>query len=290
MSDVSALTGRTLTDASAFRVVVDTGIRPYDFETMSRDTRDRGADDRPSADERVRAISTVHERIRTEYSGYQASGRKRRAWAVDNPGNRQINAELSLALRSAASLELRGTGSILEVGCGSGTWLRELAADAESSRLYGVDLLEDRLETARRLLSGAHYAQADGRSLPFGSNEFALVLLINVLQDLSREDGYRVLAECRRVLAPEGLLLIYALRLPNPFNRYTRRIARRDISLPATSRPITLLPPFSRRLGRLAPVAYPVLARISPLRSHRLWSYRKPGRDTMADAAGEPRA
>lgn len=268
-------------------MVADTGVTLYDLETMSHDTRDRGDDGQPSADDSVRTVSTMHERIRAEYSGYQASDRKRRAWAVANPGNRQINAELSLALRSAASSELRGTGSILEVGCGSGTWLRELAADAEASRLHGVDLLEDRLEAAQLSLPGAHYAQADGRSLPFESNEFALVLLINVLQDLSREDGYRVLAECRRVLAPEGLLLIYALRLPNPFNRYTRRIARRDISLPATSRTITSLPPLTRRLGRLAPVAYPVLARVSPLRSHRLWSYRKPGRDTMTDAAGD---
>jgi hypothetical protein len=72
------------------------------------------------------------------------------------------------------------------------------------------------------------------------------------------------------------MLMIYDPRVPNPFNRSTRSIHRRDISLPVGSRTITLLPQIARRLGSRAPRLYPMLARIVPLRSHRLWWYRKP--------------
>jgi glycosyltransferase involved in cell wall biosynthesis len=132
------------------------------------------------------------------------------------------------------------------------------------------------VDQARQLLPGAHFVSADARALPFATDRFAVARLLNVLQDLSPVDGARVLADCHRVLAPGGLMLIYGLRMPNPFNTHTRRVARHDEGLPAESRTITLAAPIARRLGRAAPVLYPALARVPVLRSHRLWSYRKP--------------
>jgi ubiquinone/menaquinone biosynthesis C-methylase UbiE len=218
----------------------------------------------------------VDERIEAAYSGYHASERKRRAWDSANPGNRASHLELAAAMRSLAAEQLAGAGAILDVGCGTGGWLHELSADVEEARLYGADLLPGRLELAKRNVPGANYVHADARELPFEDGRFALILLFTVLGDLPGPDSDRVVAECDRVLAPGGMLMIYDPRVPNPFNRSTRSIHRHDIALPVSSRTITLLPQIARRLGSRAPRLYPMLARIVPLRSHRLWWYRKP--------------
>jgi ubiquinone/menaquinone biosynthesis C-methylase UbiE len=222
----------------------------------------------------------IDERIEAAYSGYHASERKRRAWDAANPGNRASHLELADAVRSLAAAALAGDGAILDVGCGTGGWLHELSADVDPARLYGADLLPSRLEHAKRNVPGANYVHADARELPFEDGRFALILLFTVLGDLpAGPDPDRVVAECDRVLAPGGMLMIYDPRFPNPFNRSTRSIHRRDIALPVSSRTITLLPQIARRLGARAPRLYPVLARIVPLRSHRLWWYRKPAAD-----------
>lgn len=232
--------------------------------------------ERPSGGE-TPAAPEIDKRIEAAYTGYHASDRKRKAWDATNPGNRASHLELAAAVRTLAAAELAGSGAILDVGCGTGGWLHELSADVDQARLYGVDLLPSRLEPAKQNVPGANYAHADARELPFEDGRFALVLLFTVLLDLPPgPDGGRVVNECERVLAPGGLLLIYEPRVPNPFNRSIRPIHRRDIPLAVGSRTITLLPAIGRRLGRAAPRFYPLLAGIPPLRTHRLWWYRKP--------------
>lgn len=209
------------------------------------------------------------------YSRYERSARKRRAWS-DNPGNRAAHDELKRALGRLGAPELEGGGPVLDVGCGTGAWIRELSAQVDPDRLYGLDAIAGRLALARQAVPAAHFAHADARDLPFDDGAFALVLLFTVLTDMpSVEDVRRVVAESRRVLRPGGLLAIYEPRVPNPFNSATRAIHTRDLALPVRSRTLTLLPPLARRLGRRTPQLYPLLASIAPLRTHRLWWHRK---------------
>lgn len=70
-------------------------------------------------------------------------------------------------------------------------------------------------------------------------------------------------------------MIWYHFRYNNPTNPnvrgMTKRLIRRffpDFRMKLHS--ITLLPPLARRLGRLTPVLYPVLAAIPPLRTHYL--------------------
>lgn len=205
-----------------------------------------------------------------------ASTQGRRAWASDNPGNRAARAELLAALLETAGPWLAGEEALLDCGCGSGWLLAELAAAGVASRrLHGVDTDTARVAAASRRVPGAEIRVADAAELPYPDSSFGVVFHIVSLSSMGSQRSLRAtLAETRRVLAPDGAIVVYELRMPNPLNRSTRRLRRGDLAaaeLPVTcSRSLTLLPPLGRRLGRLTPLLHPPLSRVPALRSHRL--------------------
>jgi glycosyltransferase involved in cell wall biosynthesis/SAM-dependent methyltransferase len=219
-------------------------------------------------------------RVQRAYDRYAGSARKQRSWAAENPGNVAIRRELvgaALALAKPALADAADSREILDVGCGSGWWLAELAARPElGTELHGLDVLPDRVQAARRRVPGAAIEVGDARALPYGDGRFGVVTLFTVLSSLANARGASLaLREARRVLAPGGVLLIWEPRFPNPLNRgtllITRRLAQAALAgLQLTVREITLLPPLARRLGPRTETLYPRLARIAPLRSHRL--------------------
>jgi ubiquinone/menaquinone biosynthesis C-methylase UbiE len=223
------------------------------------------------------------DRIAGTWGRYGASARKRRAWSSRNPGNAAIREELVTALLDVASEPLAGTAPILDVGCGAGWWLRRLAAAGVApGRLYGVDLQQRSVESARKAVPGATVATADARALPYPPGRFGLVTLIVVLSSLSdRAARGTAIAEAARVLAPGGVLAIWDLRWPS-HNRQVRALRRGPTlaalaaaGLQADTRTLTLAPPLARSLHGLSPRVYPVLAGIPGLRSHRLFVGRK---------------
>lgn len=169
-------------------------------------------------------------------------------------------------------------GEILDLGCGTGWLLEALAREGvEPPRLHGVEALAARAEAAARRVPGAQVRTADARDLPYESDRFGLVALVTVLSSMPDEAAVAAaLREARRVAAPTGVVLVYEARLPNPLNRRTRLVSRRELEEglgPATEqRSLTGLPPLGRRLGRAAPRLYPLLARVAP--THRLTAHR----------------
>jgi SAM-dependent methyltransferase len=202
------------------------------------------------------------------------------AWSATNPGNRAARAELRAAVLGAAESQLRGNGALLDCGCGYGWLLAALVeAGAEPRRLHGVDRDPERVEAAARRVPGAAVLAADARQLPFPDGEFAVVFQLLSLSSFgSPRSVGDALAESRRVLAPNGLLLVYEQRLPNPFNPSTRWLRRADLRAAGLevrgARSLTLFPPLGRRLGALTPALHPRLSRLPPLRSHRLLACR----------------
>jgi 23S rRNA (guanine745-N1)-methyltransferase len=89
--------------------------------------------------------------------------------------------------------------AVLDVGCGEGFWLAALAAAREIDG-HGVDLSVPAIDLAARSHPGSGWwvVNAD-RGLPFADGSFDLVLSIT---------ARRPAAELRRVLAPEGRLLV----------------------------------------------------------------------------------
>ncbi|MBI5503458.1 MAG: class I SAM-dependent methyltransferase [Deltaproteobacteria bacterium] len=116
---------------------------------------------------------------------------------------------LSSVLSAAA---LKSADRLLDVGCGSGDLLAAAAILEPGALLYGIDPDEDALELASRKIYGTLQSvelhQAVAESLPFESDFFDIVTATLMVGSLSLTQRREMLAECFRVLAPGGRLLI----------------------------------------------------------------------------------
>ncbi|MBI3933728.1 MAG: methyltransferase domain-containing protein [Acidobacteria bacterium] len=95
---------------------------------------------------------------------------------------------------------------VLDVACGSGYGSALLAESA--AQVIGTDIAQEAMDYARRHYSSPNliFTQADCFSLPFGAAQFALIVAFEIIEHIG--DGVGFLKELRRVLAPDGLLLI----------------------------------------------------------------------------------
>lgn len=225
-------------------------------------------------DPRLEAAS----RLETIYRRYAESNRKRRNWSALNRGNIAIRAELLARVVALADRQIRGVGAILDIGCGSGWILAQLAQrGVAEDRLHGVDLIPARVDAARRKVPAADVRPADARALPYEQGRFQLVLLFTCLSSMETEQAMRhAVTEADRVLGEEGLLLCYEPRIPNPLNRATQRVPRKmlreTMGGEAASMRLTGLPPLARRLGSSTSRLYPLLSKLTA--THRLSAYR----------------
>ena len=155
------------------------------------------------------------------------------------------------------------------------------AAGAKPGTLHGVDTDSARVDAARCRVPGASIEVADARSLPYGDCTFSVVLLLVTLSSMGRSTHVvAALRESRRVLASEGVLLVYEPRLPNPLSPNTHVVRDHALDeaglIPRTQRTLTLIPQIGRRLGPLTPSLHPILSAVPVLRSHRLLAYQAP--------------
>jgi SAM-dependent methyltransferase len=113
----------------------------------------------------------------------------------------------ALALLEQA-LAGRGPVRLLDAGCGTGG---TTAALRRFGTVVGVDLAEEALAFAARRGLGGALVRASVERLPFADRSFDAVTSFEVVYHLGVADDERALAECRRVLKPDGVLL---LRVP----------------------------------------------------------------------------
>jgi SAM-dependent methyltransferase len=162
----------------------------------------------------------------------------------------------------AAYLDLLGIAPgerVLEVGCGSGVVLRDMARKvAPSGVAVGLDLSLALLEVARRLAererlgSLVDLCEGDARWLPFGDGEFDAVLAVTTLVHLP--DAERAVAELVRVVRPGGRVGVFdrdndSYIISHPDRDLTRRIVA------AGSEHTTVNPWIGRQLPGLFAVA-----------------------------------
>jgi SAM-dependent methyltransferase len=91
---------------------------------------------------------------------------------------------------------------VLDVGCGTGTMLRELR---RYGAVKGVDADEQAVQLSRRR-GIEDVEQVDPGPLPFGDGSFELVTALDVVEHV--DDDVAMLADLRRVLVPGGTLLV----------------------------------------------------------------------------------
>ena len=172
---------------------------------------------------------------------------------------------------------------ILEVGCGTGQWLRDFIKwGAQPENVTGIDLLQDRVSRARRLCPPAVHIQcASAAQLPFSSERFDIVLQSTVFTSILDPALRRYVAkEMKRVVKPDGLILWYDYHVNNPWNKDVRGVKRQEIyqlfpNCGIDLERITLLPPLARVLTPYSYLTCYLLEKFPPLCTHYLGVIRK---------------
>ena len=97
---------------------------------------------------------------------------------------------------------------VVEVGCGTGHWLQELARSAGGSgerTIAGVEPSAEMIARARTAAPDALLVRARAEALPWRDASFDRVYCVNALHHFS--DRAQFFAEARRILKPGGALL-----------------------------------------------------------------------------------
>jgi ubiquinone/menaquinone biosynthesis C-methylase UbiE len=119
---------------------------------------------------------------------------------------RQALVPLRAALRGRAM-----NGRLLDIGCGTGAFLRDVKRNYPRLTVAGIDLSAPYLTLARRRLaawSRVHLAAAAAEAMPFPDAAFDVVSCVYLLHELPARVRHAVVAEIARVLRPGGILIL----------------------------------------------------------------------------------
>ncbi len=126
-------------------------------------------------------------------------------------GSGAIPLRLSMCLDRA---KLEPGMHILDIGCGRGELVCEAAA--RGCRAFGLDYSEAALELARERAAAldtvqgrATFLGGDAKALPFGDASVDRVFMVDVYEHLHPYELEETLAEVRRILRPEGKLIVH---------------------------------------------------------------------------------
>ncbi|MBA3324235.1 MAG: methyltransferase domain-containing protein, partial [Rhodobacteraceae bacterium] len=110
-----------------------------------------------------------------------------------------------------AQLDIAPGAQALDIGCGIGGTVRELAVQ-HGADAWGVDLTPEFVAAAETLsrmagVTGVSFAQGSAVALPFPAERFDLATLLHV--GMNVPDKAAMFAEAARVLRPGGVFAIY---------------------------------------------------------------------------------
>ena len=109
--------------------------------------------------------------------------------------------------------------ALLDVGCGSGLFFREVAKDA--TVVVGVDISSKLLLKAKKQARGfpnAFVLQADADHLPFKKESFNGGFAFTVLQNMPNPN--KTLVELERVIKREGRVVVTGLKKAFPLEKF----------------------------------------------------------------------
>jgi SAM-dependent methyltransferase len=221
-------------------------------------------------------------RIRAVYARRQRDARY--SWFSDGHlffmQERERHVLATLKREGFSSLEAK---SILEIGCGTGYWLREFIQwGARPENITGLDLLPDRIVEARKLSPEAVRIKCGHTAeLALPSEAFDLVFQSTVFTSILDPSMKRqVASEMLRVVKGDGLILWYDFHVNNPWNSDVRGIKKREIhqlfaGCRISLRRITLAPPLLRWLAPYSWLGCHLLGKMPLLCTHYLGTIRK---------------
>lgn len=101
---------------------------------------------------------------------------------------------------------LRGDETVVDVGCGNGAYLAELAHHGHAGPMLGVDLSAGMLQAARSRAPGASLVAGDAAALPLRDNASGLTLAMHMLYHVPEPPA--AVRELRRITQPGGQVLV----------------------------------------------------------------------------------
>jgi ubiquinone/menaquinone biosynthesis C-methylase UbiE len=106
---------------------------------------------------------------------------------------------------------LTAESSLLDVGCAKGFMMHDLAELIPGITVKGVDISQYAIENAVEDMR-PHVQVADAMSLPFPDKSFDVVLSINTIHNLDREECAQALREIERIARKGSFITVDAYR------------------------------------------------------------------------------
>jgi ubiquinone/menaquinone biosynthesis C-methylase UbiE len=132
-----------------------------------------------------------------------------RAASYESGRHGQLHKEISDRVVELALSRVPAPRRILDVGCGTGYVLRQLAARLpQASEFLGVDPAPKMTEVARSASADerVHFVPGTAERLPAGDSAYDLVVSTTSFDHWT--DQAAGIRECARVLAPDGTLVL----------------------------------------------------------------------------------
>jgi len=171
---------------------------------------------------------------------------------------------------------------ILDIGCGTGGVLREfIKYGAKPKYLYGIDLLDDRIEIAKDISPNINFKCGDASNLPYEDDFFDIVVQFTVFTSiLKKEIKKDISKEMLRVLKKEGIILWYDFSYDNPKNPDVKGIRKKEIidlfpNCKFNFNRVTLAPPIARFIAPRSWLLCYLFEKLSFLCTHYLAVIRK---------------
>jgi ubiquinone/menaquinone biosynthesis C-methylase UbiE len=121
---------------------------------------------------------------------------------------------VEVALRGL--IEEIGARRVLEVGCGTGHWLKALASQVE--RVVGLDLSSGMLLQARDPALSIDLVCGSADSPPFLGKSFEIIFVVNALHHFKGKEQF--IEKARNLLKPGGALAIIGLDVPSAIGHW----------------------------------------------------------------------
>ena len=219
-------------------------------------------------------------RVREAY-GRRDATRDQKRYSYFNTGNLLIIQERDrrlLALLARHGYSDLPERRILEVGCGSGFWMRQFIQwGARPENMAGVDLRPESITKARRLCpAGVKLDCLNAARLPYEQGAFDIVMQFTAFSSiLDHERREHVAAEMLRVVKASGAILWYDFCVDNPANRDVKGVRKSEVErlfrgCRIFTERVTLAPPLARALARVSWSLCAALAGLRILSTHRL--------------------
>lgn len=115
----------------------------------------------------------------------------------------------NIILKAIDSLQVKPHDTILEIGPGNASHVKDIISKADNINYYGIDISETMVTEAQKINNGllnVLFKLSDGNTVPFEDNYFDKIFTVNTIYFWKNPDSY--LMEINRVLKPGGKISI----------------------------------------------------------------------------------